>query len=557
MLHLSQCFLAINTNGHIEELSSQQVHHKSPSMSAHLMDHHNLATNPTHGYSNNRTNSWLPEHVTLLARFSGDPLPVKSTVTKAVAEFRRTHADTWNIQKDSFTEEQLEVLADTSSSSSCIMLSPFYNFHPLLSVFFRKREKDLRVSGSIPMSDSFFFSLMTFHSVLKGYKLFDYFDGSANCPSKFVVSAETEITKEVTVTFQEWETVDLALLSLLMATLSDDAIEQVIGCKTAAEAWANLEDIYASVSKIGVNHLKTELHTMQKGGDSMAKYLLRIKSIRDQLIAAGEYIFNNDVMIAALAGLPKEYATIRTVILAREFIITMKEFRALLLGAERENDVVLSSLTQSMAALYMHNTNVGAMSFGSQNQMGQPAYFSDQTSYGSKILQWRTIEGKWQLQDKVTRKILYKRRSRPQDMFQIPMSSWKEPSAFIGQLVKSSLWHQRLGHPTNEVLAVMLAKSKIPVTIDNKHAMCTNCIHGKITRKPFSNDGSRCVLPFDRIHFDVWGFSFVKSTEGYRFYVVFVDDCTRYMWIFPLYNKSEVFSVFVKFYKYVEVQFGI
>ncbi|KAK9734977.1 hypothetical protein RND81_04G175200 [Saponaria officinalis] len=62
--------------------------------------------------------SWLPEHVTLLARFVGEPSPVRSTVTKAVAEFRRTHADTWNVQKDKFTEEQLEVLADTSSSSS-------------------------------------------------------------------------------------------------------------------------------------------------------------------------------------------------------------------------------------------------------------------------------------------------------------------------------------------------------------------------------------------------------------------------------------------------------
>lgn len=62
--------------------------------------------------------SWLPEHVTLLARFVSEPSPLKSTVTKAVAEFRRTHADTWNVHKDSFTEEQLEVLADTSSSSS-------------------------------------------------------------------------------------------------------------------------------------------------------------------------------------------------------------------------------------------------------------------------------------------------------------------------------------------------------------------------------------------------------------------------------------------------------
>jgi proteasome activator subunit 4 len=62
--------------------------------------------------------SWLPEHVTLLALFVGEPSPVKSTVTKAVAEFRRTHADMWSVQKDLFTADQLEVLADTSSSSS-------------------------------------------------------------------------------------------------------------------------------------------------------------------------------------------------------------------------------------------------------------------------------------------------------------------------------------------------------------------------------------------------------------------------------------------------------
>lgn len=62
--------------------------------------------------------SWLPDHVTLLARFVAEPSPVRSTVTKAVAEFRRTHADTWSFQKEQFSEEQLEVLADTSSSSS-------------------------------------------------------------------------------------------------------------------------------------------------------------------------------------------------------------------------------------------------------------------------------------------------------------------------------------------------------------------------------------------------------------------------------------------------------
>lgn len=63
----------------------------------------------------------MPEHVTLLARFSGEVTPVKSTVTKAVAEFRRTHADTWNLQKDSFTEEQLEVILVKELSFHCFI----------------------------------------------------------------------------------------------------------------------------------------------------------------------------------------------------------------------------------------------------------------------------------------------------------------------------------------------------------------------------------------------------------------------------------------------------
>lgn len=53
--------------------------------------------------------SWLPEMVTQLIAFNREPAPIRSTVTKTVAEFRRTHSDTWSFQKLSFSEEQLEV----------------------------------------------------------------------------------------------------------------------------------------------------------------------------------------------------------------------------------------------------------------------------------------------------------------------------------------------------------------------------------------------------------------------------------------------------------------
>lgn len=83
---------------------------------------------------------------------------------------------------------------------------------------------------------------------------------------------------------------DMAWLSLLIATLSDEAIEYVLGCKTAFEACSNLIDRYAYVSKSRVNHLKTDLHTIQKGSDSVDKYLLRLKSIKEQLITTGESV---------------------------------------------------------------------------------------------------------------------------------------------------------------------------------------------------------------------------------------------------------------------------
>lgn len=63
-------------------------------------------------------------------------------------------------------------------------------------------------------------------------------------------------------------------------------------------------------------------------GYTTDKYLLRLKAIKDQLQAAGEKVFDNNLIIAALIGLPSDYDMIRTVILARDTPITLKEFRA-------------------------------------------------------------------------------------------------------------------------------------------------------------------------------------------------------------------------------------
>lgn len=133
-------------------------------------------------------------------------------------------------------------------------------------------------------------------------------------------------------------------------------------------------------SKASVNHLKAELHTMQKGGDTIDKYLLRLKALNDQLQAAGERVTDNDLIIPTLTGLPSDYDMICTVILARDSPITLKEFRAQLLGVEKTIETRVHSLVQNMAAMYV---NVPPPNGSFVHSSGMSSSFSQPSFTGS------------------------------------------------------------------------------------------------------------------------------------------------------------------------------
>lgn len=42
---------------------------------------------------------------------------------------------------------------------------------------------------------------------------------------------------------------------------------------------------------------------------------------------------------------------------------------------------------------------------------------------------------------------------------------------------------------------------------------------------------------------------------GYRYFVLFIDDCTKYTWMFPMKNKSEVLGYFKSLCAIVSTQF--
>ena len=83
-----------------------------------------------------------------------------------------------------------------------------------------------------------------------------------------------------------------------------------------------------------------------------------------------------------------------------------------------------------------------------------------------------------------------------------------------------------------------------------------SCQLGKQPALPFSTSESISTDIFNLIHSDVWGPSSISSIGGSRYFIIFVDDYSRYSWIFNMKRRSELLQVYSNFAKMVETQFS-
>ena len=111
------------------------------------------------------------------------------------------------------------------------------------------------------------------------------------------------------------------------------------------------------------------------------------------------------------------------------------------------------------------------------------------------------------------------------------------------------LWHTRLGHPHQRVLQHVV-HDFLSARDLNKVSICKHCVQGKMTQLPIPIFVSTTSSPLELVHSDVWGPSQITSINGTRYFVIFVDDFTRFTLFFPLTHKSQVLSSFIHFKKY-------
>jgi transposase InsO family protein len=119
------------------------------------------------------------------------------------------------------------------------------------------------------------------------------------------------------------------------------------------------------------------------------------------------------------------------------------------------------------------------------------------------------------------------------------------------------LWHRRLGHlNVRSVKALQSIVNGMHIKDGaSNSAVCEGCIEGKLSRTPFpSEGGQRASKPLELVHSDVCGPFKTTSMGGCLYFVTFIDDYSRKVWVYVLKSKGEVFAKFVEFKALVEKQ---
>ncbi|CAI7749900.1 unnamed protein product [Closterium sp. NIES-53] len=123
------------------------------------------------------------------------------------------------------------------------------------------------------------------------------------------------------------------------------------------------------------------------------------------------------------------------------------------------------------------------------------------------------------------------------------------------------LWHHRLGHPSlprlrgmaSRVLVSGLPRS-LPPLPPGPATTCVPCVEGRQRTAPHSSEFRPTEAPLQTLHMDVCGPARVRGQGHERYFLLVVDDYSRYTTVFPLPSKGDVTEVLIDWIRAARLQ---
>lgn len=111
-------------------------------------------------------------------------------------------------------------------------------------------------------------------------------------------------------------------------------------------------------------------------------------------------------------------------------------------------------------------------------------------------------------------------------------------------------WHRRLGHLNLSSIKKMRDGAVDGISVndnDNKIKDCETCCLGKMCRSPFPTSESKSKRILELIHSDLDGPLETQSIGHAKYFLTFIDDYSKNVFVYFLKNKSEVLDRFKEF----------
>ena len=143
---------------------------------------------------------------------------------------------------------------------------------------------------------------------LESQELLGHVDGTLVPPPRFAsTDSQTPNIKHLA-----WKKTDQRLLSLLLSSLMEEAMAEVVGLSTSREVWLALENTFSYRSKAREILLKDDLQLMRCGTRSVTEYARAFKALCDQLHAIGRPVDDTDKVHWFLCGLGSDFTSFST-----------------------------------------------------------------------------------------------------------------------------------------------------------------------------------------------------------------------------------------------------
>ncbi|KAH9670687.1 retrovirus-related pol polyprotein from transposon TNT 1-94-like protein [Citrus sinensis] len=349
----------------------------------------------------------------------------------------------------------------------------------------------------------------------------------------------------------------------------------------AMTLWRTLEEKYLVKSPENYLHAMSQVYGFRmKPGVSMHDHVSRFEKLLADLKNLDEDIKDEVKAMIMLHSLPEEYSHFVTTLIYGKSVIVFKDVCTTLTSLEIQNNDKNSERASPEALEWFtkfRNLESGAVMMGND----QPC-----RTMGIGIIRLKMFDGmvrelkevrfvpalkknlisvgaleakgyKVTIEDSIMKfthgAMVILQEVRSHNLYYLKGGTTDKENVVEAHNDTTKLWHVRLGHAGEKSLQILMRHGLLKGTKTCKLNFCEHCVVGKKTRVKFgtTNHDTRKILEYD-----VWGPIKTASIGGSHYFVTFVDDFSRRVWVYTIQAKDEVLEIFVKWKKLVETQTG-